>query len=158
MSIWKHIKNFYWFPNSFCKILWKNFFSLSSGKLWNFFKNTEFVISHIITSQPIPQAEVFYISSVQSLSRIQLFVTPWITARQASLSINNSQGLLKLMSIESVMPSSHLILLSSSPPAPNPSQYQGLFQWVNSLYEAAKVLEFQLQHQSFQWTSRTDLL
>ena len=158
MSIWKHIKNFYWFPNSFSKILWKNFFSLSSGKLWNFFKNTEFVISHIITSQPIPQAEVFYISSVQSLSRIQLFVTPWITARQASLSINNSQGLLKLMSIESVMPSSHLILLSSSPPAPNPSQYQGLFQWVNSLHEAAKVLEFQLQHQSFQWTSRTDLL
>ena len=49
-------------------------------------------------------------------------------------------------------------LLSSSPPAPNPSQHQSLFQWVNSLYEVAKVLEFQLQHQSFQWTHRTDLL
>ena len=48
-------------------------------------------------------------------------------------------------------------LLSSSPPAPNPSQHQGLFQWVNSLHEVAKVLEFQLQHQSFQWTPRTDL-
>ena len=49
-------------------------------------------------------------------------------------------------------------LSSPSPPAPNPSQHQGLFQWVNSMHEVAKVLEFQLQHQSFQWTSRTDLL
>ena len=47
---------------------------------------------------------------VQSLSRIQLFVTPWTAALQASLSITNSQSLLKLMSIESVMPSNHLIL------------------------------------------------
>ena len=49
-------------------------------------------------------------SSVQLLSRVRLFVTPWIAARQASPSITNSQSLLKLMSIESVMPSNHLIL------------------------------------------------
>ena len=49
---------------------------------------------------------------------------------------------------------SHL-LLSPSPPAPNPSQHQGLFQWVNSSNQVAKVLEFQLQHQSFHWTPRT---
>ena len=49
-------------------------------------------------------------------------------------------------------------LLSSSPPAPNPSQHQSLFQWVNPSHEVAKVLEFQPQHQSFQWTPRTDLL
>ena len=49
-------------------------------------------------------------------------------------------------------------LLSPSPPALNLSQHQGLFQQVNSLHEVAKVLEFQLQHQSFQWTPRTDLL
>ena len=49
-------------------------------------------------------------NSVQSLSHVQLFVTPWIAAHQASLSITNSQSLPKLMSIESVMPSSHLIL------------------------------------------------
>ena len=48
-------------------------------------------------------------------------------------------------------------LSSPSPPAPNPSQHQGLFQWVNSLHEVAKVLELQIQHQSFQWTPRTDL-
>ena len=45
-----------------------------------------------------------------------------------------------------------------SPPALNLSQHQGLFQWVSSLHQVAKVLEFQLQHQSFQWTPRTDLL
>ena len=49
-------------------------------------------------------------SSIQLLSHVRLFVTPWIAARQASLSITNSQSSLKLMSIESVMPSSHLIL------------------------------------------------
>ena len=49
-------------------------------------------------------------------------------------------------------------LLSPSPPAPNPSQHQGPFQWVSPSHEVAKILEFQLQHQSFQWTPRTDLL
>ena len=61
-------------------------------------------------------------SSVQSLSRVRLFVTPWTAARQASLSITNSRSSLKLMSVESVMPSSHLILrypllLPSIPPS-----------------------------------------
>ena len=49
-------------------------------------------------------------------------------------------------------------LSSPSPLAPNPSQHQGLFQWLNSSHQVAKVLEFELQHQSFQWTPRTDLL
>ena len=49
-------------------------------------------------------------------------------------------------------------LLSPSPPALNLSQHQGLFQWVSSSHQVAKVLEFQLQHQSFQWISRTDFL
>ena len=49
-------------------------------------------------------------SSVQLLSRVRLFVTPWTAARQASLSIINSRSLLKLMSIELVMPSNHLLL------------------------------------------------
>ena len=53
---------------------------------------------------------LIYISSVQSLSCVQLFATPWTAARQASLSITNSQSLLKLMSIVSVMPSNHPIL------------------------------------------------
>ena len=63
------------------------------------------------------------LSSVQSLSRVQLFATPWIVARQASLSITNSQSSLKLTSIKSVIPSSHLIvcrplfLLPPNPPS-----------------------------------------
>ena len=59
--------------------------------------------------------------SVQSLSRVRLFVTPWIAAHQASLSITNSRSSLRLMSTESVMPSSHLILcgpLLLLPPIP----------------------------------------
>ena len=48
-------------------------------------------------------------------------------------------------------------LLSPSPPTFNLSQHQGLFRWVSSSHQVAKVLEFQLQHQSFQWTLRTDL-
>ena len=62
-------------------------------------------------------------SSVQLLSYIQLFVTPWTVALQASLSITNSQSLLKLMPIESVMPSNHLILshLLLLPPSIFPS-------------------------------------
>ena len=51
----------------------------------------------------------YQFSSVQSLSRVQLFVTPWTAGRQASLSITNSQNLFNLTSIESVMPSNHLI-------------------------------------------------
>ena len=51
-----------------------------------------------------------YISSIQLLSRVQLFATPWTAARQASLSITNSWSLLKLMSIALVMPSNHFIL------------------------------------------------
>ena len=49
-------------------------------------------------------------------------------------------------------------LLSPAPPLLNLSQHQGLFKWVSSSHEVAKGLEFQLQHQSFQWTPRTDLL
>ena len=66
---------------------------------------------------------VWIFSSVQSLSRVRLFVTPWIAARQASLSITNSRSWLRLTSIKSVMPSSHLILcrplllLPTNPPS-----------------------------------------
>ena len=98
-------------------------------------------------------------SSVQfSRSVVSYTVTPWITAHQASLSITNSRSSLRLTSIKSVIPSSHLILSSLSPPAPNPSQHQSLFQWVNSSHEVAKVLEFQLQHHSLQRNPRADLL
>ena len=74
--------------------------------------------------------------------------TPWIAAHQASLSVTNSQSSLKLVHwVSDVIQPSHP--LSSPSPAPNPFQHQSLFQWVNSLHQVAKVLEFQLQHQDW---------
>ena len=81
-------------------------------------------------------------SSVQSLSHVRLFAIPWNTARQASLSITNSQSLLKLMPIESVMPSSYLILccpLLLLPPIP-PSVR--VFSNESTLHEVAKYCSF----------------
>ena len=91
------------------------------------------------------------ISSVLLLSCVRLFPTPWTTAHQASLSITNSWSLLKLMSIESVMPSNHLILRRPLLPPPVFPSIRVFFRWVTSSHQVAKELEFQLQHQSFQW-------
>ena len=73
----------------------------------------------------------FQFSSVQSLSHVRLFVTPWTPARQASLSITNYQSLLKLMSIKSVMPSNHLILCC--PLLPLPSIFPSIRVFSNDL-------------------------
>ena len=85
------------------------------------------------------------LSSVQLLSRVWLFVTPWTAACQASLSITNSRSSFKLISTESVMPSNHLILCRPLllPPSIFPSIR--VFKWVSSSHQVAKVLEFQLQ-------------
>ena len=109
-------------------------------------------------SSPVESVVSVQFSSVQSLSHVRLFATPWIAAHQASLSITNSPSSFKFKSIKSVMPFSHLILccpLLLLPPIH--AHIRIFFQWVNSLHEVAKVLEFQLQYQSFQWTPRTDL-
>ena len=101
----------------------------------------------------------WWINSVQSLSHIRLSATQWITAPQASLSITNSRSLLKLMPFELVMPSSPLILWSPLlllPPIPPSIR---VFSNESTLrMRWPKYWEFQLQHQSFWWTPRTDLL
>ena len=97
-------------------------------------------------------------SSGQSLGRVWLFVTPWTAARQASLSITDSWSLLRLMSIESIMLSNHLVLCCPLLLLPSIFSSIRIFQWVSSLHQVAKVLEFQLQHQSFQWIFRADFL
>ena len=126
------------------------FISVWSDKYWNW--PSERIIFMAIDPNN-ENCSLYMLSSVQLLSCIQLVATPWTAACQASLSITNSQSLLKLMSIELVMPSKHHFPLSSpSPPISNLSQHQGLFQWVSSLHQVAKVLEFQLQHQSFQFS------
>ena len=94
-------------------------------------------------------------SSVQSLSRVRLFATPWITAHQASLSITNSWSSLKLMSIKSVMPSSHLILCRPLLLLPLIPPSIRVFSNESTLLMGWP--KYWSQHQSFQWTSRTDL-
>ena len=76
------------------------------------------------------------LSSVQSLSRVRLFVTPWIAAIPEFTQTHVHQ-------VRDAIQPSHP-WSSPSPPAPNPSQHQSLFQWVNSSHEVAKVLEFRL--------------
>ena len=96
---------------------------VSRLSLTNHSHSGSFIVSHMLLSQdgfwevvgevsfcPLPNSGSVQFSSLQSLGHVQLFVTSWIAARQASLSITSYRSTLKLMSIESVMPSSHLIL------------------------------------------------
>ena len=97
--------------------------------------------------------------SVQSLSHVWLFATSWTAPYQASLSITNSRSLPKLMSIESVMPSNHLILCHPLflPPSIFPSIR--IFSNESALHIGwPKYRSFSFQHMSFQWTPRPDLL
>ena len=100
----------------------------------------------------------YQFSSVQLLSHVQLCnpmnrSTPGLTVHHQHPEFTQTHT----HRVSDAIQLSHP-LSSPSPPVPNPSQHQGLFQWVSSLHEVAKVLEFLLQHQSFQWTPRTDLL
>ena len=106
---------------------------------------TKFISWSPSTQCDSPGDRAFQFISVQSLSCVRLFVTPRIAARQASLSITNSRSSLKthVHWVSDAIRPSHP-RSSPSPPAPNPSQHQSLFQWVNSSHEVAKVLEFQL--------------
>ena len=89
----------HWVLGSLCILIWD-----AVKWLWNSWKLLIFAL------------KICYVGpehlsvSVQSLSRVRVFVTPWTTAQQASLSVTNSQSFLKLMPIESMMPSNHLIL------------------------------------------------
>ena len=102
---------------------------------------------------------ISHFSSVQSLSPVCLFAnpmdcsTPGFPVHHQLLELAQTQ----VHQVGDAIQPSHP-LLSSSPPAFNLSQHWDLFQWVSSSHQVAKVLEFQLQHQSFQWIFRTDFL
>ena len=107
-----------------------------------------------------PCYKSFVISPFCSVSKPCLILwPPWTAACQVSLSVTISQSLLRLMSIELVMPCNYLILCC--PLLLLPSVFPSIrvfFWWVSSSHQVAKVLELQLQHQSFQWIFRTDFL
>ena len=132
----KHLILYYWLRQSLC---------VDHNRLWKILQDMR-ISDHLTcllrnrhagqeAAVRIALGTTVQFSSVQSLSRVWLFETPWIAACRASLSITISWNSLK-------QPSNPL----SSPfsPAPNPSQHQSLFQWVNSSHEVAKVLDFQL--------------
>ena len=123
----------------------------------------DFLTFYFCIPLPYNEKDIFWggVCSKRSCrpSSDQIRLTPWIAARQASLSITNSRSSLRLTSIESVMPSSHLILcrpLLLLPPIPPSIR---VFSNVSTLrMRWPKYWEFQLQHQSFQWTPKTDFL
>ena len=116
------------------------FYSFSSFPLASIYDTTQFI-------------------SVQLLSRVRHFATPWTTARQASLSITNSQSPPKPMSIELVMPSNHLIVCRPFLLLPSIFPSIRVFSNESALrIRWSKYWSFQSQHQSFQWTFRTDFL
>ena len=107
---------------SICDMLWEGYYMILNARLFKCF-------ILCISLKPLYQ-----FSSVQSLSPVRLVPTPWIAAHQVSLSITSSQSLLKLMSMESVMPSNHLILcrpLLLLPPIPASESFpmSQLFAW-----------------------------
>ena len=142
-----------------CKIFIRgihcNIYNSKKQAKWN--SNLKKNWDYPITNSKI---KVLRVDSVQfSHSVVWLFVSPWTAAHQTSWSITNSRRLLKLMSIEPVMPSNHLILCRPLflPPSIIPSIR--VFSNESVLHiQVAKLLEFQLQHQSFQWIFRTDFL
>ena len=100
---------------------------------------------------------IYQFSSVQSLSRVPPFATPWIAAFQASLSITNSQSSPKLMSIESVMPSSHLILCHPLLlfPASESFPMSQLYAWGGQSIRVSALVSFfpeNTQGWSLEWT------
>ena len=142
------------FP-ALCLIFIRRIFSISSKVHARFSKRRDFCAAW---SSPILFYSAAQFSPVQSLSRVWL-CNP-MNRSIAGLPVHRQ--LLEFTQThihrvgDAIQPSHPLS--SPSPPAPNPSQHQGFFQWVNSSNEVAKVLKFQLQHQSFQWTPRIDLL
>ena len=98
------------------------------------------------------------IYSVQLLSCVWLFATPWTAALQASLSITNSQSLLKPRSIELVMPSNHLILCHPFSSCPQSFPASGSFQMSQLFASGGQSIVVSARRVYYQWTPRTDLL
>ena len=148
-----------YFPSIMVTLITRTWESLQYKPILQFWLPNLFpVLFLLVPFSPLSILTPFQFSLVQSLSRVWLFLTPWTKACQASLSITDSQSPPKPMSIESVMPSNHLIICR---PLLLPSIFPSIRVFSNDSVlhiRWPKYWEFQLQHQSFQWTPRTDLL
>ena len=133
--------------------------SVSEGRLTHFaWSELEDYLSLCTVAAAYKEA----LYSVQFSSVTQLCLTLWDPINRSTPGLPVHYQLLEFTQThvhwvcDTIQPSHPLS--SPSPPALNLSQHRGLFKWVSSLHQVAKVLEFQLQHQSFQWIPRTDLL
>ena len=158
---WRHIRSLCLFSltNSYCFVVfpiailndWLNgSFRKTDVDLkvvWRVKLNFSFLVKwlHVVISR-VYYSNTLHFFVVQLLSPNQGFATPWTAAHQASLSFTISQSLLKLMFIESVMLSSHLVRFFT---CLQPFLASESFSNVNSLHKIAKILKLQLQHQSF---------
>ena len=138
--------------------IWIRMNSETMGAIWMRTNNYFYVMMVVVLLAKNP------FSSIQSLSRVRVFVTPWITARQASLSITNSRSSLRLKSVESVMSSSHLILwhplllLPSKPPSIRVFSNESalLMRWPNDLWKPQVEFFFLLITSSMRWSWTPD--
>ena len=154
--IWKSYSIFPWFYNlDSLGLDWC--FLMIRCRIWNIYRNITEKMSHVQASYRVVHTLINQFSSVtQSCPTLRDPMNhsmPGLPVHHLLLEFTQTH----VHWVSDAIQPSHP-LLSPSPPAPNPSQYQGLFQWVNSSHEVAKILEFQLQHQPFQWTPRTYLL
>ena len=142
---------------------WKQKFFFSKKNFWGVIDDLRWTIQwqyiYFVPSLALPSSKTSQFSSVQSLSHVQLIATP-PDYSMPGLPVHHQ--LLELTQThvhwvsDAIQPSHPL--LSPSPPALNISQHQGLFKCISSSQQVAKVLEFQLQHQSFWWIFKTDFL
>ena len=129
-----------WFMPSFL-ICWSNFFLIHIHFCWQEVRE-ETTIEWWANSICHNGILCIQFRSVQSLSHVLLFATPWTAAPQSSLSITSSQSLLKLMSVESVMPSNYLTSVVSFSSCLQSVPAQSLFKWVSSLDQVEKYWSF----------------
>ena len=142
-----------------CFGLWKmnEYFGGNSEELFDIIFHSKHEHSHhrSIISVGQKALQVLF-SSAQSFSRVRLFAIPWTATHHVSVHHQLQEFTQTHVYWVSVAIQPSHPLSSPYPPAHNLSQHQGLFKWVSSSHQVAKVLEFQLQHQSFQWIFRSD--
>ena len=132
-----------------------------NSEYWVYYKRHEIILKYYLMMFPWPGFNTWFSPLVQFSSLTQSCPTlcDSMNCSMPGLTVHHqlpefSQTHVHWVS-DAIQPSNPL--LSPSPPVFNLSRHQGLFKWVNSSHQVAKVLEFQLQHQSFQWKLRTDL-
>ena len=153
-NVWFGIGGFTAIINTLCCSFWETFIRKSDISMVLKLPFRQLVIELTVYDFNY----IFQFSSFQSLGCVQLFATPWTAARQASLSFSISWNLLIFMSLESVMLSNHFILCCPLLLLPSIFPSIRVCSLVDSLHEVVKVLELQLQHQSFPWIFRVDFL